>query len=57
MIRLPATAGNQKMDTPCMEHEMSGAEVVRWNMVMVLVGRLFLRKHNEGYCDTALLSV
>lgn len=35
----------------CMYHELEGAEVVDWWVVMALVGRPFLKKHNEGFLD------
>ncbi|CAN0039066.1 unnamed protein product, partial [Ectocarpus sp. 12 AP-2014] len=39
---------NKKLSTVLREHEIHGADVVRWVMVMNLVGRAFLRKHNKG---------
>ncbi|CAN0254918.1 unnamed protein product [Ectocarpus sp. 6 AP-2014] len=35
----------------CMYHELEGAEVVDWWVVMALVGRPFLKKHNQGFLD------
>lgn len=37
---------NRKLDQVQKEHEIHGADVVRWCTVMNLVGREFLRKHN-----------
>lgn len=37
---------NRKLDKVQKEHEIHGADVVRWCTVMNLIGREFLRKHN-----------
>lgn len=57
-VRLPAegkqtTAAEKEAARACMEHEVEGAEVVQWWVVMALVGRPFLKKHNNGQLDTA----
>ncbi|CBJ33597.1 conserved unknown protein [Ectocarpus siliculosus] len=42
---------NKRLDTVLKEHEIHGADVVRWVMVMSLVGRAFLREDNNGVVD------
>ncbi|CAN0489356.1 unnamed protein product, partial [Ectocarpus sp. 8 AP-2014] len=44
-------AANKNLSTVLKEHEIHGPDVVRWVMVMVLVGRAFLRKYNGGVVD------
>lgn len=41
----------RKPSRVCMYHELEGAEVVDWWVVMALVGRPFLKKHNEVFLD------
>lgn len=56
MIGLPdagkqTKAAEKQLARACMEHCVEGSEVVRWWVVMSLVGRPFLKKHNDGWVD------
>ena len=56
MIRLPQDGKQTEtaMRDPsraCMEHEILGDRVVEWWVVMSLLGRPFLAKHNDGVLD------
>lgn len=42
---------NRTLSSVQKEHEIHGAQVVRWCMAMNLVGRAFLRKHNGAVDD------
>lgn len=59
MIWLPeegkqTIAANKKSSTACMEYGVEGAGVVRWWVVMSLVGRPFLKEHSGGQLDPLL---
>ncbi|CAM9491192.1 unnamed protein product [Ectocarpus sp. 12 AP-2014] len=56
MIGLPdagkqTKAAEKQQAKVCMEHGVEGPEVVRWWVMMSLVGRPFLKKHNDGWVD------
>lgn len=44
------------LDEACLAHEIEGQEVVRWIVVMSLIGREFLRKHQRWKSEQVLRS-
>lgn len=45
-------SADRKLEMACKEHEILGDGIVRWGMVLALVGREMLKRHNDGFVSS-----